>query len=92
MATRRWLVRGMVQGVGFRWFVSRQASHLGLRGFARNLLDGSVEVVAEGPEHLLQVLHEALRRGPAGAGARVDRLEVDQSPPAERVPDSFEMR
>jgi acylphosphatase len=72
--TTRFLVSGMVQGVGFRWFVARHARALGLGGYARNLADGRVEVVASGsgPEELAR-LEQLLRDGPAHA--RVDRLE-----------------
>ncbi|HEX5368456.1 MAG TPA: acylphosphatase, partial [Dehalococcoidia bacterium] len=57
----RALVRGRVQGVGFRYFVQERASALGLAGFARNLSNGStVEVVAEGPLSALEALLEAL--------------------------------
>src|SRR4051794_8262622 len=47
---RRYLVHGRVQGVGFRWFVQKQAERLGLKGYTRNLDDGSVEVYAIGSE------------------------------------------
>ena len=72
--TTRFLVSGMVQGVGFRWFVARHARALGLGGYARNLADGRVEVVASGsgPEELAR-LEQLLREGPAHA--RVERLE-----------------
>jgi acylphosphatase len=60
-------VDGYVQGVGFRYFVIRQASRLGLTGFVRNLPDGRVEVVAEGPEDGLRQLLLELHRGPSGA-------------------------
>jgi acylphosphatase len=60
-------VRGDVQGVGFRWFVQRQADQLGLVGWVANRPDGSVEAVAEGPRDRLDQLLEALRRGPTGA-------------------------
>lgn len=63
--TRRYVVSGRVQGVGFRRFVEREAVRLGLRGFARNLADGRVEVVAQGDAALLASLEEKLRRGPA---------------------------
>jgi acylphosphatase len=63
------LVQGRVQGVGFRWFVHREASELDLRGWVRNTEDGDVEVVAA--EDLAE-LRESLRRGPRGS--RVDRL------------------
>jgi acylphosphatase len=61
------IVRGEVQGVGYRFFAVRQASALGLRGFARNLADGSVEVVAEGSGALLERLLAELWRGPGAA-------------------------
>lgn len=72
--TTRFLVSGQVQGVGFRWFVARHARTLGIGGYARNLPDGRVEVVAcgEGPEAIAR-LEELLRNGPAHA--RVEQLE-----------------
>lgn len=60
--------RGRVQGVGYRDFVERRASSLGLCGYVRNLSDGrTVEVVAEGPRDKLERLVENLRLGPGGA-------------------------
>ena len=67
MATYRYLVQGRVQGVGYRYFVLRQAETLGVTGFARNRRDGTVEVVAEGPEPTLRDFEERLREGPAFA-------------------------
>jgi acylphosphatase len=64
---RRFLVGGQVQGVGYRWFVARHARGLGLAGYARNLGDGRVEVVASGEESALHELEQLLRRGPANA-------------------------
>jgi len=61
-----------VQGVGFRWYVHREASQLDLRGWVRNTEDGEVEVLASGAEAELANLRASLRRGPRGA--RVDRL------------------
>jgi acylphosphatase len=66
------LIQGRVQGVGFRWFVHREASQLDLRGWVRNTEDGEVEVVAHGKEADLAELRASLRRGPRGS--RVDRL------------------
>jgi acylphosphatase len=66
------LIRGRVQGVGFRWFVHREASELELRGWVRNTEDGDVEVVAAGPVDDLADLRTSLRRGPRGS--RVDQL------------------
>jgi acylphosphatase len=66
------LIQGRVQGVGFRWFVQREAGELGLRGWVRNTEEGEVEVVASGSEADLAELRASLRQGPRGA--RVDRL------------------
>lgn len=65
MAARGFLVHGRVQGVGYRYFVLRAARELGLAGWARNLPDGSVEVVADGSEEALASLEESLREGPS---------------------------
>src|SRR5438552_3238453 len=72
MAAKRFLVHGQVQGVGFRWFVGRHAERLNLRGFARNVHDGSVEVVAAGSEAALAQLGQVLAKGPATARGRVE--------------------
>jgi acylphosphatase len=66
------LVRGRVQGVGFRWFVHREASELGLKGWVRNTEDGDVEVMAAGDEESLSELRTSLTKGPRGS--RVDRV------------------
>jgi acylphosphatase len=71
----RYIVSGRVQGVGFRWFVMREAARLDLGGYVRNLPDGSVEVVAQGSPAGLASLESALRKGPPAA--RV--LAVDKS-------------
>lgn len=63
-------VRGRVQGVGFRYFVVEKALSLGLRGYARNASDGSVEVLAQGARPALEQLLTLLRRGPAAADVR----------------------
>jgi acylphosphatase len=67
------LVQGRVQGVGFRWFVQREASELNLRGWVRNTEEGHVEVVATGEPADLDELRLSLRRGPRGS--RVDRVD-----------------
>ncbi len=56
-------VRGRVQGVGFRWWTRARALELGLAGWARNLDDGGVEVVAEGPREACEALLGLLRAG-----------------------------
>ena len=61
---KRFLVHGRVQGVGYRWFVQKAASDLGLHGYARNLDDGRVEVYATGPAGKLEDLNGLLWRGP----------------------------
>ena len=65
MPAYRYLVQGRVQGVGYRYFVLRQAAALGVTGFARNRADGSVEVVAEAGEQALAGLEARLREGPS---------------------------
>lgn len=61
------IVRGLVQGVGFRWFVARRAKALGLAGYARNLVDGAVEIEAEGDRSLVEELIGDVRVGPRSA-------------------------
>lgn len=60
-------VTGVVQGVGFRWFVRERARRLGLSGWVRNLPDGSVEVVAAGDQGQIDLLMGELKKGPPGA-------------------------
>ena len=70
ISARRWIVRGAVQGVGFRFFVQRRANELGLHGWTRNLDDGSVEVYATGQSTPLSKLAAALHTGPQMAHVR----------------------
>jgi acylphosphatase len=74
MPARRLVVRGLVQGVGFRYATRTEARRLGLRGWVRNRADGSVEVVAVGAEPELDALARWAGRGPRGA--RVDAVEA----------------
>ncbi len=67
---RRWFVAGQVQGVGYRYFAQRAATALGLRGYARNLDDGRVEVYAVGPVDALSELAARLRQGPSYSDVR----------------------
>ena len=77
MAAFRYLVRGRVQGVGYRYFVSREAEALGVSGFARNLPDGTVEVLGEGAAEALARFEDKLRSGPAfSAVETVERQAV----------------
>jgi acylphosphatase len=67
-----YLIKGRVQGVGFRWFVQREAAELGLRGWVRNTDEGHVEIVAAGELDLLAELKVSLRKG--SRGSRVDAV------------------
>ena len=82
-------VTGIVQGVGFRWFVRERARRLGLAGWVRNLSDGSVEVAATGDSHQLDLLRGELRRGPSGA--RVDYVHDVAEQPSEPLKNPFGM-
>ncbi len=73
------LVSGRVHGVGYRAFARKHALELGLSGYAENLPDGRVEVVAEGPEDALEYFLHFLRQGPRLS--KVDEIEVQWSDP-----------
>jgi acylphosphatase len=75
----RAVVYGLVQGVSYRYFVQRHAEAIGLTGYARNLDDGSVEVVAEGEKDKLAQLIAKLKAGPRAA--RVEWVEVEWGEP-----------
>ena len=78
MSAVRYIVSGRVQGVGFRWFVMREAARLDLAGYVRNLPDGTVEVVAQGAVAALASLESALRHGPPAA--HVDGVDKSNLP------------
>ncbi len=67
-----YLVKGRVQGVGFQWYVHREAAALELQGWVRNTEDGHVEVLAAGDAETLAELKQALRKG--SRGSRVDAV------------------
>ena len=75
---RRAIVRGKVQGVWYRGWTVDQATELGLDGWVRNRLDGSVEWVASGPADKIEMLIERSRNGPPAA--RVDSVDVEETP------------
>jgi acylphosphatase len=79
IVARRFIVRGRVQGVGFRWFVEREAHTLGIAGWVRNNPDSSVEVLAQGSKEQLAGLRSRLREGPRAA--RVDDVEEFDTAP-----------
>lgn len=83
------VVRGRVQGVGFRYWVVRRAKDLGLTGWVANELDGSVRCVAEGATAALDDLETLLRRGPTGA--IVDDVRIVRMPATGTFP-AFEVR
>ena len=86
---RRFLVRGRVQGVGFRWFVEREAFLLQIAGWVRNNSDGTVEILAQGTRDQLAGLHSRLREGPRAA--RIDEVEVSEAQPVAGLT-SFQIR
>jgi acylphosphatase len=79
---RKYIVKGRVQRVGFRFFVENAAQREGIHGYVRNRHDGSVEVLAEGDAEAMLRFEMAVRRGPAGA--RVDDVETIEVEPSSR--------
>jgi len=76
--SRRYLVKGRVQGVGFRFFVEREARVLGVAGWVRNNPDGAVEVLAVGTQEQHAALKARLHQGPRAA--RVDAVDESEAP------------
>ena len=83
IVSRRYLVTGRVQGVGFRYFVQDAAVREGVSGFVRNRPDGAVEALVEGELEAVTRVERALAQGPPGA--RVDDLSVESVAPSGRV-------
>ena len=77
------IIRGRVQGVGYRFFIVRRAGSLGIAGWVRNRPDGAVELEAEGARARLECLLEAAREGPVGA--RVTAVDEEWSERAPRL-------
>lgn len=89
------IVRGVVQGVGFRYFVYQQARQLGLTGWTRNLPDGSVEVLAEGDNSLLEQLVQELKVGPRSAhvsAIEIEKIDSEETAGPTGRSDSFEIK
>lgn len=77
--SRRFIVSGRVQGVGFRYFAADAARREGLSGHVRNLDDGRVEAVVEGEAEAVTRFERALRHGPSRA--RVEHVRVEEAAP-----------
>jgi acylphosphatase len=69
------LLSGLVQGVGFRYFVLKNAQQLGVKGYVKNLYDGSVFAVVEGERGLIEELFKVMRVGPRSAAVRNAKIE-----------------
>ena len=78
LQTRRYLITGRVQGVGFRWFVEREAALIGVAGWVRNCENGDVEVMATGTQEQHATLRRKLQEGPRAA--RVDQVRESAAP------------
>ncbi|ODS59419.1 MAG: hypothetical protein ABS36_00320 [Acidobacteria bacterium SCN 69-37] len=83
LEARRYVIRGDVQGVGFRWFTEQAARVEGLHGWVANRPDGAVEVAAEGDREALRRFESRLRQGPPRS--RVDEVMVDDDVPSGRA-------
>jgi acylphosphatase len=88
LSARRWFISGQVQGVGFRYFVQHKAAGLGVRGWAKNLDDGRVEVYGLGDDAALDNLAAALHIGPHHAKVR----GVEERPEAVEEFSTFSIR
>lgn len=75
------IVEGLVQGVGFRWFVQRRAEALGINGWVRNLYNGNVEIEAEGERSLLEEFIKEVKVGPRSAHVSNLKIEWKESKP-----------
>jgi acylphosphatase len=79
IVARRYVIRGRVQGVGFRYFTEAAAAREGILGWVRNTPEGAVEIVAEGDAEALDRFERHVRQGPPAA--RVERVDVDDWTP-----------
>jgi acylphosphatase len=78
LQTRRYVISGRVQGVGFRWFVEREAAQIGVTGWVRNSENGVVEVMATGTREQHSALRTSLQKGPRAS--RVDHVSESAAP------------
>ena len=79
LQTRRYVISGRVQGVGFRWFVEREAAQTGVTGWVRNCINGDVEVMATGTSEQQRSLRQKLQQGPRAS--RVDHVSESSAEP-----------
>jgi acylphosphatase len=82
LIARHLVVKGQVQGVGFRMFAEAAARHEGLSGWVANRADGSVEIHAEGDREAVERFERRVRRGPPSA--RVESVDADEQAPSAR--------
>jgi acylphosphatase len=87
---KHWFVSGRVQGVSFRAFTYENATDLKVLGWVRNLTDGRVEIVAEGPPKAIDALLEKVKKGPPGS--RVDNVKESEVDEKEKLADHFQIR
>lgn len=87
--TRRYVVSGLVQGVGFRMFTQRAAEKLRISGYVRNCFDGKVEVLATGTPEQLAQLGAVLEQGPRFSS--VSRVHEEQAEPDPDYTDGFQI-
>ncbi len=80
-------VTGLVQGVGFRWFVQKRAAELSLRGFVKNLDNGDVYAEAEGEKDIVEALIEKIKKGPSFS--RVKDVRITWKEPENAAGDFF---
>lgn len=79
MVRARMIVSGFVQGVGFRYFIYREAVAAGVKGFVKNLWSGEVEIVAEGEEWQIEILYEKTKIGPSRSRVTSVKIMKDSS-------------
>lgn len=77
MKRARIIVHGLVQGVFFRHNTNKLSNKLGLKGYVRNLSNGAVEIVAEGPEKDIKELISFCKKGPQGASVSGVKVEYE---------------
>jgi len=82
------IVKGVVQGVSFRYFAAYNARHLSIHGYVKNLYNGDVEIGAQGEQQNLQIFLDKIKLGPPAA--RIDDIKIEEDP--EQIEyDSFEI-